>query len=73
MMSDNTTYRSYLLRLWRRGQTRPSAWAVAIEDVRTGERRGFPDLDAALRFLDAQLAAEEAQPGMSPRQDDGSS
>jgi hypothetical protein len=62
-MEDGTLYRSYLIRLWRRGAERAPAWTVALEDVRTGERRGFASLEEALRFLGAQLGGPETFPG----------
>lgn len=62
-MEAETLYRSYLLRLWRRGAEQPAAWTVALEDVRTGERRGFASLEEALRYLGAQLEGVETFPG----------
>jgi hypothetical protein len=61
-MEDDTLYRSYLIRLWRRGAERAPAWTVALEDVRTGERRGFASLEEALSFLGAQLGEVETFP-----------
>jgi hypothetical protein len=61
-MDDDTLYRSYLIRLWRRGAEQAPAWSVALEDVRTGERRGFASLDEALRYLGAQLEGPETLP-----------
>jgi hypothetical protein len=61
-MEEEMLYRSYLLRLWRRGAGQATAWSVAIEDVRTGERRGFASLEEALRYLGAQLEGPETFP-----------
>jgi hypothetical protein len=47
-------YRAHLLRYWREHQS-PSAWRFSLEDVRTGERRGFADLDALIAFLHAEI------------------
>jgi len=58
-MDDSTLYRSYLIRLWRRSGERASTWSVALEDVRTGERRSFASLDEALRYLGARLKDAE--------------
>lgn len=64
---DDRMYRSYLLRVWRSGGAEPR-WAVALEDVRTGERRGFASLAEALGHLEAQLpAGEEDTAPRTPR------
>jgi len=53
-------YRSYLLRLWREGQT-ADAWRASLQSVITGERRGFASLDALLDFLRDQIADAQNQ------------
>ena len=51
-------YRAYLLRLWQAdGEDRRPVWRAALEDARTGERRGFADLARFCEFLEAQTAA----------------
>ena len=42
-------YHAFLLRLWRESSSGP--WRVMLQDVATGERRGFAGLVAAVRFL----------------------
>ena len=51
---------AYVLRLWR----------AALQDIRTGERRGFADLDEAWRFLRARIERASGRlPGESAVQD----
>jgi hypothetical protein len=52
------TYRSYLLRLWQTGDEGEIAWRAALEDVQTGERLGFPSLDALVAYLREVTAGE---------------
>jgi hypothetical protein len=60
MNNNDQTYHSYLLRIWRSG----TRWLAALEDTRTGERRGFESLAAAFAFLDGETRIEvQEQPG----------
>lgn len=48
-------YFSYLLRLWKvRGAGSPG-WRAALEDVHTGERKGFADVQGLVKFLEEQV------------------
>lgn len=51
------SYRAYLLRLWRADGEGGGAWRASLEDAHSGERRGFADLHALLRFLELLLDA----------------
>src|SRR5215213_8016967 len=51
MVSEQTGYRSYLLRLWRVGSADPARWQVSLEDARTHQRRNFASLEQLLAFL----------------------
>ncbi len=42
-------YDSYLLRIWRGGQE--GEWRWMLQNIRTGEQRGFRDMDALVQFL----------------------
>jgi hypothetical protein len=53
-------YLSYLLRLWRTGETRP--WKASLEDPQTGQRLGFKSLDALFKFL-CEETASNCDPG----------
>jgi hypothetical protein len=46
---------AYVLRLWRVTDGELSVWRASLQDIRTGERRGFADLDGACRYLHARV------------------
>jgi hypothetical protein len=46
---------AYLLRLWRVDNGAQAIWRASLQDVRTGEQRGFAGLDEAVAFLRQQL------------------
>jgi hypothetical protein len=52
---EQPDYQSYLLRLWRVDEG-DEVWQVSLESARTGERRGFADLEAMLDFLRRRTA-----------------
>jgi hypothetical protein len=48
-------------------------WRASLQDIRTGERRGFADLEAACRYLHAQVElASGRSPISEPPQDKAS-
>jgi len=49
-------YFSYLLRVWQE-ERQCGACRASLEDVDTGEQRGFASLDDLIVFLHQQLAA----------------
>lgn len=55
MSEKQTTYLSYLLRLWRTPTPGKAAWRASLENPQTGERRGFASLDAMVAFLRQQI------------------
>ena len=62
-------YCAYLLRCWEtRGQrpTRPTTWRFSVEDIHTGERRGFASVQALIAFLETELAGEEEAVAVPP-------
>ena len=76
MDKQQTTSRSYLVRLWATGAAHQQVWRASLEDVQSGQRRGFATLEQLFVFLmeqteqsgkaaDAQSPAEPA-PGGSP-------
>lgn len=65
MSSQRPVYLSYLLRLWQTPDGTSQPWRVSLADPRTGERRGFADLEAALAFLRSQIE-EASLPGEEP-------
>ena len=54
MTGEKRDYQAYLLRLWRVNTSRGAVWHASLEDSRTGERRGFANLDSLLKFLEEQ-------------------
>jgi hypothetical protein len=51
-------YRTYLLSCWEmRSQyaDRPSTWRLSLQDSQTGRKCVFPDLEALVIFLEAEL------------------
>jgi hypothetical protein len=50
--STSSMYLSFLLRLWR--ESEHGAWRASLENVTTGERRGFPNLASLFAFLEAE-------------------
>jgi hypothetical protein len=54
-----TDYHAWLLRLWR--ETPYTPWRIALENVSTGERKGFADLQALVVYLQTVSAAETPQ------------
>jgi hypothetical protein len=54
MTEEPREYFSYLLRLWKVRGTGPPVWRASLEDVHTGERIGFADLQGLLKFLEEQ-------------------
>ena len=74
MDKQQTTSLSYLLRLWSTGAAHHQVWRASLEDVQSGERRGFANLEQLFVFLmeqtehsgdtaDAQSTAEPAPTG----------
>lgn len=53
-MDEKHHYFSFLLRLWLAGTGDQPQWRASLEDIRTGERVGFADLEALYVYLDQQ-------------------
>jgi len=49
--NEQRRYHAYLLRLWQTGDDESAVWRALLEDPRTGERRGFADLNSLFVFL----------------------
>lgn len=53
--------RVFILRFWETRSLPPDApvtWRFSAQDPRTGERRGFADLDGLMAFLAAQTTGQ---------------
>lgn len=48
-------YHSYLLRIWRVKED-GDAWRASLEEVRSGELRGFSNLAALLSYLEGVIS-----------------
>jgi hypothetical protein len=57
MDEEGRRHLAYLIRLWQVGNGREVAWRVSLQDVHTGQRHGFANLDGACRFLRARSEA----------------
>jgi hypothetical protein len=57
---SSTTYYSFLLRLWQVPTNGDHAWRIQLEDVQTGEKRGFISLEELLTYL-SQVTEEGNQ------------
>ncbi len=60
MAKESREYISYLLRLWKVSGAGLPVWRASLEDVHTGERLGFADLQGLLKFLEEQYSANPA-------------
>jgi hypothetical protein len=56
---DETRLYSFLLRVWRAGDGEQPQWRASLEDIRTGERRGFASLEELCAFIQ-NLTGEKA-------------
>jgi hypothetical protein len=57
-------YRSYLLTFWEERNRDPSSsavWRFSLEDPRTGQRRGFADLEALMAALQQEMGEVETK------------
>ncbi|MEW5719225.1 MAG: hypothetical protein AB1817_11390 [Chloroflexota bacterium] len=65
MIQNQSTYESYLLRLWQVRQDGKSVWRASLESTRTGTRENFADLQQAFAFLCTALQGDQDK--MPPR------
>ena len=56
MKNKKAIYRSYLLRLWHVKQNGDWIWRTSLEEVDTGKRRAFTNLDLLIGFLENKTA-----------------
>ncbi len=54
-------YDSYLLRIWRGGED--NKWRWMLQNIRTGEQKGFRDMNALVQFLDDTYGETKGQAG----------
>lgn len=56
---------AYLLRIWRTSED--AEWRVFLQDVHTGEQRGFRDFEALVAFFEGTQRHENAAEGSAER------
>ena len=64
MFDRSPIYRSFVLTLWQehgRGPSEPAVWRFRLEDPRTGQRRGFADLEALVAALEDVMGGGRTQ------------
>ena len=63
MIDEDTSYLSFLLRLWRVSNDGVPEWRASLEHPHTGERFGFANLVQLTEFLEHQtdVASTESQ------------
>jgi hypothetical protein len=54
--------RSYLLRLWPTGSAEQQVWRASLENVQTGERMGFANLEQLFVYLMQQIEHNREAP-----------
>lgn len=59
MSASERRYISYLLRLWQVKHNGGEFWHASLENPHTGERQGFTDLEALMKFLLHQTQSRE--------------
>jgi hypothetical protein len=57
MSTAPVNYSAWVLRFWRENPLAP--WRIALEEIATGERKGFPDLDALYLHLQTYFISEQ--------------
>ncbi len=55
-MAQETSYASYLLRVWREGDG-PETWQGEIESIQSGQKWQFDSLELIIGFLQTRILA----------------
>ena len=55
MKRDDTSYRSYLLRIWVEVGDGVRKWRFSLEDPFTGERKGFASMEDLFAYIQKQI------------------
>lgn len=67
MTQEESDYISYLLRLWLVHEEVGPVWRASLTSPHTGERQGYPNLDALITFLRTEIEAAQAAQDDSDR------
>ena len=69
MFDRSPIYRSFVLTLWQehgRGSSEPAVWRFRLDDPRTGQRRGFADLEALVAALKEEMEDDRTEEAGAP-------
>lgn len=58
-----TSYYSFLLRMWQVPMNDERIWRIQLENVQTGEKRGFNSLEELLSYLNQVTTQENDSAG----------
>jgi hypothetical protein len=75
MARERRQYVAYLLRLWQVPSGGGRVWRASLQDVHTGERRGFISVAQMIAFLEVQTSGAPgaaASDGLSAKEGDSS-
>jgi hypothetical protein len=61
--AENAKYHSFLLRLWQVPIDGDLAWRILLENVQSGEKRGFASTEELFAFIRLVTAQEGLLPG----------
>jgi hypothetical protein len=64
-------YHAYLLRLWRVQENEGTHWRASLEEVQSGELRGFEELDELQDFLETLTIPDRIEEEALEQQPDG--
>jgi hypothetical protein len=59
MNQTRNDYRSYVLRMWHVKGEQDDLWRCSLEDIKTGEQRGFACLEELMAFLTGKTATSK--------------
>lgn len=71
MATIDGRYLAYLLRIWQVNDAEKLAWRASLEDPHTGERQGFPNIDALIVFLGQQIRDRQREGEVSQDNEGG--
>ena len=63
MNQPNAEYQAYLLRLLPTHHNDTVSWRASLQEVESGERLGFEDLDMLFAYIRQQTTAKESADG----------
>ena len=55
---DNPNYHAYMVRMWEEADHESHKIRLTVQDTRTGERKGFTDWEALVRYLQTAIKHE---------------